>query len=244
MNDVIQINYSKNKKKRIEIEQYVFILNTSNATNYIYSNPNELIIVNSSFNYSESFMCSIIDGGVKLNVKKIITSDLVIAKYFANIDKIFSSLFPNCKTIQINSFKNDFISISHIIDNLMIIENIEYKLNDYVFINGSIAKYKCFYDTFFTGNLVNIKYVIIINDINENETNCCVEKNQIINIIDSNIIDKKNKLQFDLINKYNIDKFHINNLHFEYIDNKRKVYFSKNIINIIGMSFIDDTFLL
>lgn len=244
MNDIIKIDYPKNKKKRIEIEQYIFVLTTSNRINYIYSNPDELIIVNSSFNYSQSFFQSIIDGGIKLNVKKIITSDSVVVKYLANIEKMFPLLFPNCKSIQINSLENDFILISRIIDDLVIVENVEYKLNDYILICNSIHKYKYFYVSFFTGSLENIKYVKITNDIDENKTNCVIKKNQITNIITPNIIDEKNKLQFESIKKYNIDKSNIKNLYFQYIDNKRNIFFSKNIINIADIDIIEDDFFL
>lgn len=244
MNDVIRIDYPKNKKKRIEIELDIFVLTTSNTTNYKYSNPDELIIVNSLFNYSQSFFESIIDGGIKSNVKKIITSDSVVVRYLANIEKRFSSLFPNCKSIQINSLDNEFVLISRIIDDLRIVENVEYKLNDYIFLYNSILKYKYFYETFFTCSLANIKYVKITNDIDESKTNCTIEKNQIINIITPNTIDEKNKLQIELINKHNIDKSCINNLYFEYIDNKRNVFFSKNIINIVDIDFIEDNFFL
>lgn len=226
------------KKKKIEVEVEVevdtFILNSSTTNNYINSNPDELIIIYSSYEYSHSFIRSIIDGGIKPNVKKIITSDSVIVKYLIIIEKLFSQLFPNCKTIQINSFSNDFILISHIIENLLIVENIEYKLNDYILIHNSITKYNNFFHSFFTGNLSNIKNVKIINDIDENKTKCYVEKNEIINIISQNIIEKKNNSQFDYIRKFNINKSRINNIYFEYIDNKRKIYFSKYIINIIN----------
>jgi hypothetical protein len=242
MNDIVEFYYPKNKKKRIEIELNTFVLTTSNTINYIYSNPDELIIVNSSFNYHQPFLQSIIDGGIKLNVKKIITSDSVVVKYLANIEKMFSSLFPNCKTIQINSFENEFVLISRIIDDLVIVENIEYKLNDYILLYNSILKYKYFYVSFFTYSLANIKYVKITNDIDENKTNCVIEKNQITNIIIPNTIDKKNKLQIESINKHNTDKSSINNLYFEYIDNKRNVFFSKNIINIVNIDFIEDNF--
>jgi hypothetical protein len=229
------------KKIKIELEVEVdldtFILNSSTTNNYINSNPDELILIYSSYEYSHSFIRSIINGGIKPNVKKIITSDSVIVKYLIEIKKIFSQLFPNCKTIQINSFSNDFILISHIIENLMIVENIEYKLNDYILIHNSITKYNNFFHSFFTGNLSNIKNVKIINDIDENKTNCCIEKNQIINIISQNMIDKNNNSQFDYIRKFNINKSHINNVYFEYIDNKRNIYFSKYIVNIINKDY-------
>lgn len=244
MNDIVELYCPENKKKQIDTERYIFVLTTSNAKNYIYSNPDELIIVNSSFNYHHPFLQSIIDGGIKSNVKKITTSDSVVVKYLANIEKKFSLLFPNCKTIQINSFENEFVLISRIIDDLVIVENIEYKLNDYILLHNSIVKYKYFYESFFTYSLANIKYVKITNDIDENKTNCVIEKNQITNIIKPNRIDKKNKLQIESINEHNIDKSCINNLYFEYIDNKRNVFFSKNIINIVYIDFIEDNFFL
>ena len=240
MNDLEQNDYFKIKKKRIEYN--IFILNASNTFNYKYSNPDELIIIDTSYNYSKVLLQSIIDGGTKLNVKKITTSDSVIIKYFAGIEKTFSILFPNCFTIQINSFLNDFIIISHIIDDLTIVKNVEYKLNDYVFIHNSASKYKYFYEFFFTSSLANIKYVKITNDIDDNKTNCVIEKNIISNIIVPSIIDKKNETQIDYIKKYNIDKLHINNIYFEYVDNKRNVYFTKNVINVANIDFIDDNF--
>ncbi len=65
-NDIIQINYSKNNK--INIQQEIFILNNTNTVNYKYSNPDVLLIINTSFTYSETFLQAIIKGGVKPNV--------------------------------------------------------------------------------------------------------------------------------------------------------------------------------
>lgn len=242
MNDLEQIDYPKSKKKRIEVN--TFILNTSNLFNYVYSNPDELIIIDTSFNYSKELLKSIIDGGIKPNIKKITTSDSVIVKYFICIEKMFSTLYPNCKTIQINSFSNDYFIISRVIDDLMVVENVEYKLNNYVFIHNSQSKYKYFYESFFTGSLANIKYVKIINNIDDDKTNCIIEKNIITNIIVPSIIDIKNETQVEYIKKYNITKSQINNIYFEYIDNKRNVYFSKYIINVSNIDFIDDDFFL
>lgn len=242
MNDNEEIKYPKSKKKRIEIELNTFVLNASNIFNYINSNPDELIIIETSFNYSKILFQSIIDGGTKQNVKKIITSDLVIIKYFDSIEKMFSTLFPNCRTMLINSFSNDYFIISRVIDDLKIVKNIEYKFNDYVFIRNSLIKYKYFYESFFTGSLANIKYVKIINDIDDNKTNCVIEKKQITNIIIPNIIDKKNQTQIDYIKKYNIPQSHLNNLYFEYVDNKRNVYFSKYIVNVVNIDIIEDDF--
>lgn len=240
MNDLEQIEYPKSKKKRIEL--YTFVLNTSNMFDYKYSNPDELIIIDTSFNYSKVLLETIINGGTKSNITKIITSDTVIVKYFACIEKTFSRLFPNCFTIQINSFSNDYLMISRVIDDLTIVVNVEYKLNDYVFVHNSATKYKYFYESFFTGSLANIKYVKITNDIDDSKTNCVIEKNIITNIIIPSIIDKKNSTQFEYIKKYNVDKLYINNIHFEYVDNKRNIYFSKYIINVANIDFIDDDF--
>lgn len=242
MNDLEQINYHKIKKKRIEVN--TFVLNASNIFNYKYSNPDELIIIDTSFNYSKVLIQSIIDGGAKHNIKKIITTDSVIVKYFMSIEKTFSTLFPNCETIQVNSFSNDYVLISRVIDDLIIVVNVEYKLNNYVFIHNSATKYKYFYESFFTGSLANIKYVKITNDIDYSKTNCAIEKNIITNIIIPNVIDIKNETQVEYIKKYNINKSYINNLYFEYVDNKRNMYFSKYIINVANIDFIDDDFFL
>lgn len=240
MNDLEQIDYPKSKKKRIELN--TFVLNTSNIFNYTKSNPDELIIIDTSFNYSKSLLQTIIDGGTKQNVKKITTSDSVIVKYFTCIEKMFQILFPNCKTMHINSFSNNYFIISRVIDDLMVVENVEYRLNNYVFIYNSTPKYKFFYESFFTGSLANIKNVKIINDIDDSKTSCVIEKNIIANIIVPSIIDKKNSIQLDYIKKYNVDKSHINNIYFEYVDNKRNVYFSKYIINVANIDFVEDNF--
>lgn len=227
--DIIDNEQHKNKKIKIEPDQ--FVLNTS-TTNYKCSDPNELIIINTSYDYCKSFYQLIIDGGTKSNVVKIITSDLVIVKYFIRMEKMFVNFFPNCKTIEINSFSNDYYLISTIIDTLLIVENIVYKLNDCVFINNSMITYKNFSDLFFTGNLTNIKNVKIINNIDDNETDCSIEKKIIMNIISHTTIENKNKYQYNYINKYQIDESYINNIYLEYKDNKRSIYFSKYVLNI------------
>lgn len=257
-NTNIQNKYIKNKRKRIESCLETFVLNTMNTHNYYHTDPDELIIIDTSENYIKKILQSIVCGGIKQNVKKIITSDSVIVKYFACIEKLFSILYPNCLTIQVNSFSNNFSTISTIIDNFTIVENIEYKLNNYVFMNNSVIKYKYFFESFFTGSLSNIKYVKIINDIDidtgmgtgtgtgtgtgvrNKKVNCVIEKNQITNIIVQSTVDEINKLQSDYIINFNIDKSFINNLHLEYVDNKRNVHFEKYIINIVDTDFIED----
>lgn len=240
MNYIIDTDYHKKKKKKIEIELNTFVLNTVNTINYKNSDPDELIIINTSLNYIEEFLQSITNGGTKYNVKKIITTDLVIVKYFINIEKMFFSLFPNCDTIQINLFSNDFVLISRIIDDLITIKNIEYKLNDNIYNYNSVIKYKYFYDSFFTGSLVNIKNIKIINNIDINKTNCIIEKNIIANIVIPNMIDDRNNFQLNYIKKHNVNKSNINIIYFEYFDAKKKIYFLKNIINIVNIDFIED----
>ena len=217
------------KKKIMNVD--VFILNNDNLDNYNLVDPNELIIIYSSNYYSEIFLHSIINGGTKFNVRKIITSDSVIVKYLQRINSSFQKLFPNCKTIQINSFQNNFLLISRIIDNTQIIQNIEYILNDYIFINYSGFKYNFFTESLFTGGLSNIKYIKIINNITF-ESECSIDKKINKNIINLDIIEKNNKNQFDKMIKQNIDNKYVNNIYFEYIDKKNNIYFNSCVMNI------------
>lgn len=215
-------NYHLNKK--IRTEPKIFILNTLNSKNYKFENPDILIIINSSNNFSLEFLESITKGGIKSNIKKIITSDSIIVRYLSLV--YFSELFPNCETIQINSLENCFFLISQIIDNFIVIKNIEYKLNDYILINNCLNKYMYFFNSFFTGDLLNIKFVYLYNDINYDQVSC---ENEIINL---DMIDKNNKLQDEKIEDLDIDRSLINNIYFTYIDSKRNIKFSKYITNI------------
>ena len=243
----IQIYLNPNKKRRlnydidiVDNENDIFILNMNNLENYKSVDPNELIIINSSNEYSSLFYKTIFEGGRKFNVKKIITSDLVITEYIKYIEQKFEFLFPNCDTIKINSYTNNFSLISRIIDDLRIIKNVEYLLNDCVFLTNSISKYIYFTKLFFTGSLSNISFIKIINNITI-ETNCTVEKRIIRNIINFNQIDEINKSQLNDIKKYKLDNSYINNILFEYIDKKNNLHIKKIIHNIIDID-IDNNF--
>jgi len=227
----------ENPNKIRKIESEIFILNRDNLDNYYLSDPDELIIINSSYEYSHQFMQTIIDGGIKSNVKKIITSDSVIIKYIKYIKNIFKNLFPNCKTIKINSLENDFNLIAYIIDNTEIIDCIEYVLNDYIYQNKSFQKYILFTNSFLTGDLMNIKNIKIINNI-ISEPKCGLEKKIFDNFIDYNLIEKKNNTQLENIIKHNINQKSINYIYFEYIDKQRNKFFNINIINMVDIDFL------
>lgn len=246
-------NYQNNsenlyKKRKISIDKELnfikipqintFILNSNNINEYKNINPDELIIIYSSENYSKKFLQSIIDGGIKNNIKKIITSDSVIIKYLDKIGDKFLNLFPNCQILRINSLANDFVLISRIINNLKIVNNIEYILNDCVFFNNSVLKYKHFFYLFFSCDLSNLKYIKIINNI-KNLSDCEVEKNIILNIVNIKKIEKKNNIQNYIISKYNTKKENIHNINLEYVDIKRNISINEKIINIKETNFVD-----
>lgn len=241
----IQIESNPNKKRRLyykidnveNVENVdIFILNMNNLNSYKLVDPDELIIINTSYEYSNIFYQTIFEGKTKINVKKIITSDSIVTEYIKYNEQKFELIFPNCETIQINSHTNNFLLISRIIDDLMIIKNVEYVLNDYVFFRNSIYKYIYFTKSFFTGGLSNITFIKIINNIT-NETKCSIEKKIVDNIIDFNQIEEINKSQLDDIKKYKIDNSSINNILLKYIDKKKNIYIYKNIINIIDIDF-------
>lgn len=241
ISNVEQINYS-NKKRKIFNYVDVFVLNKYNQLEYKYVNPNELIIINTSNNYSNDFFELLVNSGIKTYVKKIITSDSVVVKYIKEISKTFKNIFPNCKTIQINALENDFVQISRIIDDLEIIKNVEYRLNNYVCLHNSLLKYKYFFDYFFTGSLSNIKYVEIFNDISNENIECLVEKKIIGEIISQKIIKKKNNSLLSDIKKYNVSETDINYIYLKYIDTKRNIGFDTYIVNIKDIDYTDDIF--
>lgn len=218
----------------------IFILNMNNLDNYKSIDPDELIIVYSSNEYSNMLYQTICEGGTKFNVKKIITSDSVINEYIKYIEPAnYELLYPNCHTIQINSYSNNFILISRIIDDLKIIKNIEYVLNDYIFYKNSISKYISFTKSFLTGKLSNISFIKIINNITK-EINCTVEKKIVDNIVNFNKIEELDKSILNDILNYNLDNSSVNNILLEYIDKKNNVYFQKIIRNIVDVDLTSD----
>lgn len=238
----MQFELNQNKKRRLCNDNNtnsddIFVLNMNNLDNYKLSNPNELIIINSSTEYSEIFYSTIINGGIKSNIKKIITLDLVITKYIKYMEQQFILLFPNCFTIQVNSFSNEFYLISQIIDNFKIIKNIEYILNDYIFLNNSIYRYNFFTKSIFTGSLSNILSIKIINNITQ-DIDCCIGKKIISNIVDFDQIENINKSLLNDIIQYQINDCNVNKILFEYIDTKMNIHIKKNIYNIINIDFL------
>ena len=203
----IDINYVENDN-----HCNIFILNINNHENFINSNPINLIIINTSYNYSKKFLSMIFCSGIKSNVKKIITTDSIIKKYFFN-ENDFKKIFPNCNTIQVNSFDNNFFNIPLIIDNLEIIEKIEYNLDDNIFVNNIFTKYYYFFESILTSYLANIKYLVIKNKTNINDFN-----NFIIKTIQrTNIISKKYNKPNYIYNKS------VNLLNFIFIDYNNKI---------------------
>lgn len=190
----------------------IFILNINNHENFINSNPINLIIINTSYNYSKIFLSIIFCSGIKSNVKKIMTTDSIIKKYFFN-ENDFKKIFPNCNTIQVNSFDNNFFNIPLIIDNLEIVEKIEYNLDDNIFVNDIFNKYYYFFESILTSYLSNIKCLVIKNKTNINDFN-----NFIIKTIQrTNIISKKYNKPNYIYNKS------INLLNFIFIDYNNKI---------------------
>lgn len=233
----IQSESNPNKRRRLcDDDNDVFILNTNNLHNYKFVNPKELIIINTSNEYSNIFYQNIVEGGIKTNVKKIITSDYVVTEYIKYIEQKFELMFPNCETIQINSYVNNFLLISRIIDDLRIIKNIEYVFNDYIFLKKSISKYIYFTKSFFTGGLSNITFIKIINNITK-ETKCSIENRIVDNIIDFKQIEEINNSLLNDMKKYKLDNSQINNILLEYIDKKKNISIKKNIYNIIDIDF-------
>ena len=87
-----KINSNPNKKRRLFYNVNnidIFILNMNNLDNYKLVDPDELILINSSNEYSNIFYQTICEGGTKFNVKKIITYDSVITEYIKYIEQNF-----------------------------------------------------------------------------------------------------------------------------------------------------------
>jgi hypothetical protein len=232
---------SINKKRRIENNiQDFFILNMNNVYNYKDTNPINLIIINTSYNFDNNFLKTIINGGMKENVYKIITSDIVIIKYVEKFSCNFQYLFPMCDSIQINSFDNNYMNISSIIDNLQIITNLEYILDDHIFLN---CKFKDYYLHFIgmllTGYLVNIKNITIRVKTNIDNFNDFI----INKIIQDDIVQKHNSYSIGLIKQKKIENVcyengvvvqnkYVNLINFKLIDYYGKVILNDTLINL------------
>lgn len=229
----------------------VFILNKNSIGEFDKINPVELIIINTDYFYSPDFFLSInnINPHTKSNTKKIITSDIIVTIYFNYLDKKIYQLFPNCTTIVINTFQNNFSNISKIIDDLEI-KNVEYVLDSHVFLNNSIYNYGNFFESFFNGTIANIKNVTIKNQIDYDKK---INKQDIMfDTVIENIIktfvtaDKINKnnirqinniINWDLIDKCMLDKQtfnpkYINLINIEYVDENNNILIADKIINI------------
>ena len=231
----------------------IFILNKNSVSEFANINPIELIIINTDFCYSSDFFNYLnnIFPDSKSNTKKIITSDSVVVKYFNYLDKKFNQIFPNCNTIVINTFENNFTSISKILDDLEI-KNVEYNLDYHTLMNNSIYNYKYFFDNFFNGSISNIENIIIRNRINcedynyqfdsidINIINTIITKdkinqqnnNQINNIIKLDISDKCYIDKHNLSTENNFNPKYINLLNIKYIDDKNNIVILDKIINI------------
>lgn len=220
-------NHYEEKKRRIVNDLHeIFILNANNIDNYKEANPINLIIINTNYVFENNFLEIIINGKQKNNVKKIITSDLVITKYFGKILKDFEYLFPSCDTIQVNTFDNNCEKISRIIDCLGVVKNLEYILDDHIFINYEFRNlYWFFIGSLLNGFLVNIKNIILRNKVDTDNFNDFI----------TNKITK-----FDIINKNNLYvlNFLIKNK-FENFCFQNNVIESNKYINLVNFKFID-----
>ena len=79
-------NPNPNPKPKPNPNPNIFILNMNNLDNYKSIDPDELIIVYSSNEYSNILYQTICEGGTKFNVKKLITSDSVINEYIKYLE--------------------------------------------------------------------------------------------------------------------------------------------------------------
>ena len=226
------------ERRRIEnnITQEYFILNLNNMSNYKDSNPINLIIINTSNIFNDIFLEVILNGGMKENVKKIITLDLVILRYIEKIIGVFGKLFPQCDTIQINSFDNIYTDISNIIDRLKIIKNIEYNLDEHIFINYEFKnEYMYFIGAVLTGFLINIKNIIIRNKTNINDFNNFITEK----IIQENIVEKHNEYSLNFIKNNGFENICLFNN--QIISNKYTNLIKFIFIDFYGNIIINDT---
>lgn len=243
----------------------IFILNKNSLSEFANINPEELIIINTDFLYSyEFFQClnNILPDN-KCNTRKIITSDLVIVKYFKYLNKKLNQIFPNCDTIVINTFENNFVSISNILDDLSV-KNVEYNLDNYTLMSNSIYKYQYFFEHFFNDSISNIENITIRNKINceyNNYQTSTISENIIRTIITKDKINQKNINQINNIIKWGVcdecfvgknylfgecifNSKHINLLNIKYIDIKNNILISDKIIIIKEHTLLDEHILL
>lgn len=217
----------------------LFILNKSSIEEFEYSNPKTLIIVNTNFIFDTIFLNCInnLNPQNKTNTIKIITSDLVISKYFTYLDKKISDLFPNFELLIINSFDNSYLLISDILDELKVI-NVEYNLDYNIHLTNSIYLYEHFFDKFFHGTYKHLKNITIKNNICQNDSNLdTVELKIINNLISMDKIKNKNKKVFNFIK----DWCPINKC-FIYYDNSLDYYhqiYNLKYINLLNLKYID-----
>lgn len=147
----------------------------------------------------------------------------------------FETLFPNCQTIQINSFEHDYSCIFNIIDRLRIIEKIEYNIGN----NGSDEiyfsyKYKNFFDSLLSKNLYSIKIITINNKLSEHK--------DFANLFDV----KKIKSQINFINNQKYAKLKdASEMRNAYFSDKNPIFFALELeespykINAIKFNLID-----
>ncbi len=233
----------KNKKIKILDEIDIFIFTVDTIEKYKFVNPTELIIIYTSYDYSQKILNGIYKGGIKTNVKKIITCDSVLVKYLSCLDDKFKIFFPNCNKIQINSFENYFTTIVRILDDFEIIRFLEYNLDDNIVIKNCVQNYNFFFEFILTGNISNIKHIKIKNNI-KLQIECSIDKKIIYNLINHEKINKKNKNTYKLIIENNIDKKYRNNVCLEYIDVLNSIFIKDIILNIKQNLYFLDGFIL
>lgn len=207
-----------------------FIFSKDSLDNYEKSNPQILIIINSSFSFSHYFLNKLFEGNTKTNVNKIITSDSVVVRYINVMVRHFADLFPNCKTIQVNSFENNFESIFEIIDSIKCVTNIEFNITDSVVESNEFYKYKNFFDILCAKNFHNIKSICIRNKITNHP--------KFRNIF--NVLDVKNKINYATNIRY--EELKKNNKHshnFELFELFELLCKFPNQTNITNIRYID-----
>lgn len=216
-----------------------FILNKNSIEEFEQINPITLIIIYTNFIFDNIFFNCInnLNPHNKTNTIKIITSDLVISKYFYYLDKKINELFFNFKTLVINSFDNSFLLVSDILDDLEIM-NVEYNLDYNIHLTNSIYLYDHFFDKFFHSTYKYLKNITIKNNICNDLTNLdTVEIKIINNLITMDKIKNKNKKVFNFIKNWEpINKYFI------YYDNSFDFYYqiyNLNNINLLNLKYID-----